>query len=277
MARLDGVQVALLETRKAADVALLVERLGGTARCVPSVREVRCDRDIQPALDRLVSNGFDIVVVLTAAALEALLAAAEERGRLDPVVSALGTVAIACRGPKPLLALRRRGLTPSITTARPHTTDDLIEALAAVPLAGTRILLLHYGERNDACASALVERGAQVTNAALYGWALPNDIEPLQALVRDLVAQQLDAVLFTSQVQFRHLLQVARDDGRERDLLAALRDHVIVGSVGPVCSRALRAAGIVPDVMPGLPNGPSLVTALAEYMSMFNPNEEIRS
>jgi hypothetical protein len=29
--------------------------------------------------------------------------------------------------------------------------------------------------------------------------------------------------------------------------------------------------------MPGLPNGPSLVQALADYLSMFNPSEEISS
>jgi len=86
---------------------------------------------------------------------------------------------------------------------------------------------------------------------------------------------ECDAALFTSQIQFRHLLSVAESRNQTTDLLRKLRDDVVVGSVGPVCSRALRAAGIVPDVMPHLPNGPSLVQALADYYSMFTPPEEI--
>jgi uroporphyrinogen-III synthase len=275
MARLDGVTVALLETRKAADVALLIERLGGTPRSVPSVFEIRRDSDVAPAIEGLVADRFDVVVVLTAAAFEALLTAADEQGRSDAVVAALGRAVLACRGPKPLLSLRTRGLMAAVTTAKPHTTDELLAALSSLPLAGRRVLLLHYGERNAACAEALTSRGARLTEAALYEWTLPLDMAPLNELVRDLVARQIDAVLFTSQVQFRHLLEAARRTDREEALIAALRDDVIVGSVGPVCSRAIRAAGIVPDVMPSLPNGPSLVNALADYLSMFTPPEDI--
>jgi uroporphyrinogen-III synthase len=275
MARLDGVQVALLETRKAAEVALMIERLGGIPRSVPSVCEVRRDSDVQPAIDGLVAGNFDLVVVLTAAAIEALLTAAEEQGRLDAVLAALERITIACRGPKPLLSLRKRGLTAAATTAKPHTTDELLAALSSLPLSGRRALLLHYGERNEACATALAARGATVTEAALYEWSLPPDLAPLTTLVRDIVDRRVGAVLFTSQVQFRHLLEVARRAGVEQELITALRDDVVVGSVGPVCSRAIRAAGIVPDVMPSLPNGPSLVGALADHLSMFDRGAEI--
>jgi uroporphyrinogen-III synthase len=277
MARLDGVRVALLESRKAADMSLLVERLGGVVTSAASVREVRRDEDMQPALSGLTAGAFDLVVVLTAAAADALFAIASERGQLEPVVRALQATTIACRGPKPLLTLRKRGLSASITTAKPHTTDELLAALAPVPLAGRRALLLHYGERNDALGAALRARGADVTDAAPYEWALPLDTKPLGALIDDTVQGNVDAMLFTSQIQFRHLLQVARENGREAALIAALRDQVVVGSIGPVCSRVIRAAGVVPDVMPGLPNGPSLVQALADYLSMFNPSEEISS
>lgn len=273
MRSLEGRRVALLETRKAADVALLVERLGGTAVPVESVREVRGGEDVRPALARLASGGFDWLVVLTAAAAEALFADAEQHGVLDDVLGQLRHMKIACRGPKPLLALRRRELAADVVTARPHTTEELLTAFDTVDLSGARALLLHYGEQNEACASALVERGAAVTNLSLYQWALPVDVAPLETLVRDTIARRVDAVLFTSQIQFRHLLEVARAIDSEAALIDALRDHVVVGSVGPVCSRAIRAAGLIPDVMPGLPNATSLVQAVAEYLSMFNPGD----
>jgi uroporphyrinogen-III synthase len=277
MQGLDGRRVALLESRKSNDIALLVTRFGGTPICVPSVREVLRSDDVGPALERLAGGMFDLVVVLTAAAVDAMFAEAERRGATTGVVEALAGTPIAARGPKPLLSLRRRGLVPRFVTEKPHTTEELLDALSGLDVRGWRILLLHYGEPNETLSATLTGRAAVVEDLSLYEWALPEDLGPMHALIGDALAGRIDAMLFTSQIQFRHLLQVAEAVGLAAPLTKTLRDNVVVGSVGPVCSRALRAEGVVPDVMPNLPNGPSLVQALADYYSMFTPPEEITS
>ena len=277
MHKLDGRTVALLESRKSDDLASMVRRLGGRPVCAPSVREVLRMQDVRPAIARLIDGSFDLVVVQTAAACEALFAEAERQNVLDDVVEALKRVTIAARGPKPLLSLRRRGLAARVVTDKPHTTDELLAALSPVELEGSRPLLLHYGEPNDMLSTALSRRGARIEDLSLYEWALPVDVGPLNALIEDTLSGRIDAALFTSQIQFRHLLLVAESSGRAADLMQKLRADVVVGSVGPVCSRVLRAAGVIPDVMPSLPNGPSLVQALADYYSMFTPPEEIVS
>ena len=203
-------------------------------------------------------------MVLTAAACDALFAEADRQGLLDPVVAALAHTTLACRGPKPLVPLKRRALVPRFMTQKPHTTDELIEALRALELSGLGVLLLHYGERSESLSAALAGRGARVEDLCLYDWALPEDLGPLQGMVRDTLAGGVDAMLFTSQIHFRHLMDVAQAMGCDVELTRALRDDVIVASVGPVCSRALRAGGIVPDVMPHSPNGPSLIQAVAD-------------
>lgn len=273
MRPLDGQRVALLESRKAADIAAMVQRLGGTPICAPSVREVPREGDIGPVLTRLSDGGFDMVVLLTAVASDALFTEADRHGRLADVITALRRTTIACRGPKPLLSLRRQGLTAQVVTAKPHTTDELLASLAAIDIAGMRVLLLHYGEPSSAVSNALGHRGATVEDLCLYDWALPEDITPLQTLIVDTVAQRIDVLLVTSQIQFRHLLDVARAMQMEEALTDVLREHVVIGAVGPVCARALRAAGVVPDVMPGSPNGPSLIQALADYLSMVDGSE----
>ena len=277
MQRLDGRRVALLESRKSNDIASLVRRFGGTPICVPSVREVLRAGDFGPALERLAGGMFDLVVVLTAAAVDAMFAEAGRRGSSPGVTDALARTPIAARGPKPLLSLRRRWLVPRFVTERPHTTDELLDALSDLDVRGLRILLLHYGEPNEPLSTALTVRGAVVEDLSLYEWALPEDLGPMQTLIDDALDGRIDAMLFTSQIQFRHLLLVAHAAGLAAPLTKRLRDDVVVGSVGPVCSRALRAEGVVPDVMPNLPNGPSLVQALADYYSMFTPPEEITS
>jgi uroporphyrinogen-III synthase len=277
MRPLENRKVALLESRKADDLAALVRRFGGEPVCAPSVREVLRAGDFRPMLQRLIDGEFGLIVVLTAAACDALFAEADRQGLLDPVVAALAHTTLACRGPKPLVPLKRRALVPRFMTQKPHTTDELIEALRALELSGLGVLLLHYGERSESLSAALAGRGARVEDLCLYDWALPEDLGPLQGMVRDTLAGGVDAMLFTSQIQFRHLMDVAQAMGCDVELTRALRDDVIVASVGPVCSRALRAGGIVPDVMPHSPNGPSLIQAVADYFSMFNPNEEITS
>jgi uroporphyrinogen-III synthase len=78
---------------------------------------------------------------------------------------------------------------------------------------------------------------------------------------------EVDALLFTSQVQCRHLMQIAERLGAADDLRAGLH-RIVVGAIGPVCAGALRTMGIVPDVIPALPNSPSLVRAVADYFAL---------
>ena len=266
----------MLEARKRRELAELVARLGGTSICAPAVREVTIDTDTAPLLARIVAGQYAIVTVLTAAAFTTLCEEADKHGCLDEVRSALQRTIIACRGPKPQLALRKQGLSAGVVTQPPHTSGELLDALTGTPLDGRSMLLLHYGERNEQFGRALLERGALIDDACLYEWKLPEDIEPIEAVVRAVVSDELDALLFTSQIQCRHLLQVADGMGVRAELIQALRRDIVVAAIGPVCAAALREAGVVPDVMPDLPNSPSLVRAVADYFALTSgPLEEL--
>jgi uroporphyrinogen-III synthase len=171
------------------------------------------------------------------------------------------------------VVLRQHGLSAALVTVQPHTTRELAEALADIPLDRTPLLLLHYGERNEPFAEALRARGALVEDVCLYEWALPENVGPLYELVHSVIAGRVDAMLFTSQIQFRHLLQIAIEMGVGDALLQALRDRIVVGAVGPVCAQALREGGIVADVLPASPHSPALVGAVADYFELFDPSE----
>jgi uroporphyrinogen-III synthase len=269
MRPLEHKRIALLESRKAADLATLIDRLGGTPISVASVREVPHPEAVSRALGGLVAGEFGILIALTGAACDALFTAAEQTGRLDIVIERLRNMTLACRGPKPLGALRRRGLAADVQTVKPHTTADLLAALSTLDLAARHVLVLMYGERNPTFVDALTARGARVTDLCPYEWALPEDVGELQRLIDGTIAGDVDAMLFTSQVQFRHLMQVAHAMGKGPALLRALRDDVVTASVGPVCTHALRLEGVIPDVMPAMPNSTALVQAVGEYMAMI--------
>ena len=79
---------------------------------------------------------------------------------------------------------------------------------------------------------------------------------------------KIDSVVFTSQPQVGNLLTIAGQAGIEENLMSHLNGPLVaVASVGPVCSRRLREAGISVDVEPEHPHMGSLVVALAEYLA----------
>lgn len=274
MRTFSGRTIALLESRQSHELAGMVTRLGGTPVMAPAVRERQSDDDAGPLLARLTQRHFAMAIVLTGAGVTALFAEAERRGLLEEVRQVLASMTIVCRGPKPQTALKRHGLTASLSTAKPHTSRELLDALGATNLDGVPVVLLHYGERNPVLTAELIARGAIVEDVCLYEWALPEDLAPLHDMVRRLVAANVDALLVTSQIQFRHLLEIAGRSGLAGALVDALNQHVIVGAVGPVCAAALRAGGVIPDVLPASPNSASLVGAVADYFELTARQEE---
>lgn len=276
MPSLNGRTIALLESRKSVELADLVRRFGGTPIAAPAVREVARLDDFNLFLDGITAGRFTVAVFLTGVGAATLLREAERRGRLDEAIDGLRRIRVACRGPKPLAALKRYGVQPSITTAKPHTSHELIDALAALDLRGAGVLLAHYGERNDAIAGALRGRGARVEEVCPYVWAMPEDVAPMTKVVDEAIARRIDAVLFTTQIQCRHLFQIAVDMNKVDALRAALEADVVVAAIGPVCAEALRQLGVRPDVIPGAGNMASLVTAVADYFELTGRADETK-
>jgi uroporphyrinogen-III synthase len=182
----------------------------------------------------------------------------------------------ACRGPKPIAALKRFVLQPSVTTEKPHTSRELLQALTAGDLAHANVLLVHYGERNDAIADALRARGARVDQVCPYVWAMPENIAPVAKLVDETIAGRIDAVLFTSQIQARHFFQIAGEMSKADDLRSVLNADVVVATIGPVCADTLRQIGVTADVMPAAGNMASLVTAVANYFDLVKGTETVK-
>ena len=269
MSTLQGRRIALLEGRMHGELADLVRRHGGEPYSVPAVREVPlpCAAEVNTFLDRLRDGLFQVVVCSTGVGVNGLAREAEQLGRLDELHSGLKDVTTVCRGPKPLAALKRQGITATVQTPEPYTTTELLQAMAELPVAGQGVALLHYGERNTALATALQQRGAQLHELCLYAWLLPDDLSPLQGLVHDLVAMQVAAIAFTSQVQARHLWQVAEPLGLAPALSQALRTHLVVAAVGPTCAAALGEYGVTPHVVPTHPKMGPMITALAAYLN----------
>jgi uroporphyrinogen-III synthase len=273
MPTLHGARVGLLESRMSAELAELVRRMGGTPIVAASVREIPRFEETAAFVGRLITGRFDVVVVLTGAGAAGLFREAERLGHLPATLDGLRKATLVCRGSKPAVVLKRHGLVPDLVAARPYTSSEVLEALASTSLEGREVAVVHYGERNSALAEALRARGAVLDEVCPYEWALPEDIEPLRALVRD-PAAQIDAIAFTSQIQVRNLFSVATSLALAPSLAAALNADIIVAAVGPVCADALKEAGVTPDVQPADPKMGPLLVALADYIELTRTSDE---
>jgi uroporphyrinogen-III synthase len=272
---LAGVSVALLESRMSAAMGELVTRYGGMPRFVPALREtpIDCRAPVAAFLRTLETAADRLVVFLTGAGASVLFDEADRQGRLPFLVEALSGATLVCRGPKPAAALKRRRLTATICAREPYTTAELLDALSGRDLRSVQVTVVHYGERSATLAAELLARGALLHELCVYEWRLPEDTGPMRSLIDDVLAGRVDAVVFTSQIQGRHLLRVAADAGARAPLVEALNSRVVVAAVGPVCRAALEEDGIVPHIVPANPRMGALVASLAGYYAARRQSE----
>jgi len=112
----------------------------------------------------------------------------------------------------------------------------------------------------------LLKHGAWLEEICLYEWQLPEDIEPLKILIGEIIGGRVDAVAFTSQIQVRHLFQIATELGKSEELREALNSKTVVAAVGPTCAAAVESFGVLPQIIPQPPKMGQMVLALANYL-----------
>jgi len=266
---LAGLRVLSLESRRAAEMARLIENYGGRAVSAPSMREVPLESNTE-ALEfarRLAAGDFDTVIFLTGVGARALAKVVETIYSVEKFAEALRKVTVVARGPKPVAALKELNVPVAVPVPEPNTWRDLLRTLDeksdVAPLKGRRVAVQEYGAANSDLLAGLVERGAQVTRVPVYQWALPEDASPLRAAVEAIVRGEIDVTLFTTQIQVAHLLRIAREMGREPDLRRAFAG-IVVGSIGPVTSEELHEQGFSVDFEPEHPKMGFLVNEAAQ-------------
>jgi uroporphyrinogen-III synthase len=266
---LGGLRVLSLESRRAPEMAKLIENYGGRAIVAPSMREVPLESNTEAlAFARtLAANGFDMVIFLTGVGTRALARVVETIYPLEQFAEALRKVTVVARGPKPVAALKELGVPVTIAVPEPNTWRDLLRALdeksGTAALKPKRVAVQEYGASKAELLAGLAERGAQVTRVPVYQWALPEDTGPLRAAVETIARGEIDVALFTTSIQVAHLLRIAREMNLEQKLRLAFA-RILIGSIGPMTSEELREQGLTADFEPAHPKMGFLVNEAAQ-------------
>lgn len=261
-----GLRVVSFESRREVEMAELLRRHGAEAVGAPSMREIPLAENgaVREFARRLLANEIDVLILLTGVGTRVLLAAAGAECSRQRLAEALARIVTVARGPKPEAALRELGLRASVRIPEPNTWQEILAATAElVPVAGRQVAIQEYGVSNSELIDGLAARGARILRVPVYRWALPVDTEPLRAAVRELVSGKIHIVVFTSATQVEHVMQIAREEQLDQRILSAL-PHVVVASIGPVCTQRLRALGFTVDLEPVHPKMGQLVREVAD-------------
>lgn len=261
----DGLAVAALESRRAADMQRLIEKYGGVAHVSPSIREVPIEHN-REAVDfayRVMTGEINVVVLLTGVGFKQLLKAIERSVDTQRFLDALSDITTVVRGPKPAAAMREVGLQPTVKVPEPNTWRELLRSLDDhVPVANQKIGIQEYGKTNPSLVAGLEARGAEVVPLRVYNWDLPEDTGPLQENIRGIVAGQRDILLLTSAHQVANLLRQSVEMDLEQELRQSLK-NLIVASIGPTTSEMLRQNHLPVDLEPEHPKMGHLIVESA--------------
>jgi uroporphyrinogen-III synthase len=264
-----GLCVLALESRRAREIAKLIENLGGVPMVAPSVREVALDSN-QEALEfarNLAAGRVDMVIFTTGVGVKALASAIESVCSREELARRLNEVAVVARGPKPTAALRELGVRASLTVPEPNTWRDLLALLDqkgdSFPITGRRVTVQEYGVTNPELSTGLADRGAIVSSVNVYQWALPEDLAPLERAIDSIIRGDVHVLLVAASVQIRHLFEVAQRMQKKQRLHEAL-SRVVITSIGPLTSEELRGRGLNVDIECSRPKMGFLVQEAAE-------------
>jgi len=243
--------IAIPESRQQDVLADLLVRRGATVLRCPliAIKDTPAADTVQQWLAAMIGGEFDDFIILTGEGMRRLEGFAERFDCQQEWHAALATVRKIVRGPKPVRELRKLQLHADLAGAAP-TTDGIIESLQDTDLAGRRIAVQLYGSNpNEKLINFLRDKGAEVTTVSPYIYASESEQQQVVALIHQLAEGAIDALLFTSQPQYKRLASVAKKEGLELLLTAGL-EVTIVGAIGPVMADYLQAAGVRVDFMP---------------------------
>jgi uroporphyrinogen-III synthase len=269
---LEGITVAILEHRFTKEFATLFERFGATTDACPLLEEKPVENrgELQAFVRRVVLGNFDAMIFLTGVGARFLISEAESIGVRNEFLTALSKLTVVVRGPKPVAALRQFGVRVDVIPDNP-TTEGVIEALRNRDLEGHRVGIQLYGTPNPQLVSALEAKGAEVTPVQVYAYGAASDSTAVGALIERILDGRVQVIAFTTGPQVRMLFDFAAQLGVTETLGKALRENIVIASIGEVTSRALKEKGLTAKIAPKVSKMGSMTRAVADYFGARKP------
>ncbi len=249
-----GRRIVITRPRaQAADFAERLEAWGAETLPFPTIETVHPESFA--ALDNAITRAteFDWVVFTSANGVRVFF---ERLQTVDADIRAFHRAHFAAIGPQTAHALQAYCVRVE-SIAEEFRAEGVIAALAAVGIAGKRVLLPRAAGAREVLPIQLRTLGANVEEVITYASVLPRThVAELRALLQRGAA---DLVTFTSSSTVHNLIAALGGPG---DLLAA---PTAIGCIGPVTADTARSYGLRVDIQPASYTIPAFVEAIVEH------------
>jgi uroporphyrinogen-III synthase len=289
---LDGLTVAITSSRRAGELARIVENFGGKPYIAPTIG-IEADlknpeEDVLKFLDKVIAGNVDYVVFMTGPGIFSLFSIADKLGIQDKLIHSLSSATIIARSIKPKMVLKKYGVEVNLIPEE-NTAKGVLSLLLARGVAGKKIAILWHGDYPDqlrdtlynARALTVIEastyrysvslkkEGASILESMGYDYVAPNERRVVQ-LIDKITTGKINSITFTSPPSVHDLFKIAEVNNKSQELKSSLNANVLVVAVGPSTKRALEEHCITVHVMPKIFKMGSMIAALDDYVSKRN-------
>ena len=182
-------------------------------------------------------------------------------GTLDRITAALKAERVSCAGPNTVMVV-----------------GAVVEQRAALswyeskPLFGWRVLVPRTKEQAGALSEQLRRYGAVPTEVPTISVEPPRTPQQMERAVKGLVTGRYEWVAFTSANAVKAVREKFEDYGLDARAFAGIK----VAAVGEATAKALRAFGVVPDLVPaGDQSAAGLLAEFPAFDPAFDPIERV--
>jgi uroporphyrinogen-III synthase len=291
---LKGLTVAITASRRASELALIIENFHGKPYIAPTIGiEANLEspnEGVTEFINIITKHNVDYVVFMTGPGIFSLMSIAKRLGLEEKLILSLSKVAIFARSLKPATALKKYGIKVSLIPEE-NTARGVSRLLLTKGVVGKRIAILWHGDSPQQLREELYKAGAEsVIEASTYRYSISlkeegasilksmgfNYIAPRKekviSLIDNIFAGNIDAITFTSPPSVRDLFKIAHDYNVAEELRNSINANVVIAAVGPSTKQALEENDIFVDVMPHIFKMGPMIKALDDYISQNSSN-----
>ncbi len=188
-------------------------------------------------------NKPDYFIFLNGSGIQYILDALESQIYKDEFFANIKKAKVIVRGPKPAGILERNGITHYYMIPEPYISKQILDFFSEIDLKEKKIVIQHYGRKNQFLSHSLQTCGAEIIDIIPYKWELPENHDEVNLFFDKLINQQIDIVVFTNSIQVEHLFELAKLY-KTYDSVINSFNKIPTISIGPLCTQALKDAGI---------------------------------
>jgi uroporphyrinogen-III synthase len=144
---LEGLTVAITASRRALELAHLINTFGGTPYISPTVgieTSMNASKEAGDFINKLVKEKLDYVVFMTGPGVYSLMSAAKKLQLEGDLIEALKQVIVVARSLKPKIALAHYGIKTDIVPEE-NTAEGIVKQLKRSSMQGKKIGVLWHG------------------------------------------------------------------------------------------------------------------------------------